>query len=132
MCSTTVGKDEFSSPLESSYPRVKANDATDWGIQPIIGKYKNADLEGDFEQGLTPQFAVNEGNYPYAPMGSSNDRLIAKALGIIDPGMAAQLNKQMSLHPHRSAVRELKEANDRLQNPYRPLEVTPLDRKSVG
>src|SRR5690606_29301376 len=55
--STTVGKDEFSSSFESSSPRLKANDDTDWGIQPIIGKYKNANLEGDFEEGLTPQYA---------------------------------------------------------------------------
>lgn len=123
--STTVGKDEFSAPFESSSPRLKANDDTDWGIQPIIGKYKNADLEGDFEQGLTPQFAINEANYPYAPMGSSEDRLILKALSIIDPSMAAQLSKQMSRQPRQPGARELKEVNDRLQKPYRPLEVTP-------
>lgn len=124
--SATVGKDEFSAPFESSSPRLKANDDTDWGIQPIIGKYKNADLEGDFEQGLTPQFAVNEGNYPYAPMGSSEDRLIARALSLIDPSMAAQLSKQMSRQPRHSAPRELKEVKHRLERPHKPLEMIPL------
>lgn len=130
--STTIGKDEFSTTFESSSPRLKANDETDWGIQPIIGKYKNADLAGDFENGLVPQHVVNEKNFPYAPMGSSQDRLIAKALGLIDPGMAAQLNKQMSLQPRRTTARELKEVNARLQKPSRPLEVTPApSRKPV-
>lgn len=123
--SKTVGKDEFSAPFESSSPRLKANDKTDWGIQPIIGKYKNADGEGDFEQGLTPQYAVNEANFPYVPMGSPEDRLIASALSIIDPAMATQLNKQMSMQRPRSSTREMKEVNDRLQKPYRPLEITP-------
>ncbi|HWK99355.1 MAG TPA: S41 family peptidase [Parapedobacter sp.] len=127
--SITVGKDEFSSAFESSSPRLKANDDTDWGIQPIIGKYKNADLEGDFEAGLRPQYAVRESNYPYAPMGSSEDRLIARALSIIDPSMTAQLSKQMSLQPRHTGARELKEVNDKLLKPYRPLEVTPLPKR---
>lgn len=123
--SQTVGKDEFSASFESSSSRLKANDETDWGIQPIIGKYKNANGEGDFEQGLTPQHTVDEANYPYAPMGSSEDHLIAKALSIIDPTMAAQLNKQMGLQRQHIAPHALKEVNDRLQKPYRPLEITP-------
>ncbi|MGV3763626.1 S41 family peptidase [Parapedobacter sp.] len=127
--STTIGKDEFSSPFESSSPRLKANDDTDWGIQPIIGKYKNANLEGDFEAGLKPQYDVLESNYPYVPMGSSEDHLVATALAIIDPNMAAQLNKQMSLQPHRTGGRALKEVNDQLQKPYKPLEVTPLHER---
>lgn len=128
--SKTVGKDEFSASFESSSSRLKANDETDWGIQPIIGKYKNANGEGDFEQGLTPQYDIHETNYPYAPMGSPEDRLIATALSIIDPTMTAQLNKQMSLQRQRTTTRELKEVNDRLQKPYRPLEITPAPSRA--
>ena len=127
---TTVGKDEFSTLFESSSPRLKEKDETDWGIQPIVGKYKNANGEGDFEQGLVPQHFVNEVNYPYAPMGSIEDRLVAKALSIIDPSMVAQLHRQMDLQQQSrtATVRELEEINKGLMK-MRPLEVTPLHKR---
>lgn len=128
----TVGKDEFSIMWESSSPRLKANDETDWGIQPIVGKYKNANGEGDFERGLIPQYAANEANYPYAPMGSAQDRLIAAALGIIDPTIANQLKLEMGVHAQKKRVaRELTGFNDPAVRP-RPVQSIPLqDRKPI-
>ncbi len=121
--STTVGKDDASITLSNSSPRFSGDN--DWGIQPIILKYKNRDGEGNFVNGLTPTYEVSE-SLPYAPMGHGTDPLIAKALSIIDPSLQAIYNQQMSVDRMREAqydLRELKEFNRQLSDP-RPLDVT--------
>ncbi len=118
----TTGKDEASITISNSSSRFK--DETDWGIQPIVLKYRNRDGVGDFVAGLTPTYSVQE-RVPYAPMGSSDDPLIARALGIIDPSMQAALNRQMSIRGARAVPPSslLEAFNKGLSDP-RPLDVT--------
>lgn len=120
---TTYGKDDASITISNSSSRFTGDN--DWGIQPIVLKYKNRDGGGGFVNGLVPTHEVSE-VVPLAPMGSSNDPLIAKALGIIDPGMQAFLDRQMSL----SGANRLGFDQERLTAPAghrldpRPLDVT--------
>lgn len=120
--STTYGKDEASTTFVNSSPEFEGEN--DWGIQPIILKYKNKDGVGDFEAGLEPLFQVVE-TIPFAPMGSSSDPLIAKALEIIDPSMQASLQRQMDItrRRHPSRLELLEKSNKNLSNP-KPLDIT--------
>jgi Periplasmic protease len=122
--STTVGKDEASITIENSSPRFQGED--DWGIQPIVLKYKNRNGEGDFHDGIIPQYPVSE-TVPFAPMGSAEDPLIATAMGIIDPGMQALLKRQMDVDKARwpAQAEQLEKANEELIKP-RPVDVTDL------
>lgn len=120
--STTYGKDEASVTFENSSPAFEGEN--DWGIQPIVLKYKNKDGVGDFGAGLNPTYQVRE-TVPFAPMGSNSDPLIARALEIIDPGMQAALQRQMEINRRRqpAGLKLLEEASKDLSNP-RPLDVT--------
>jgi len=123
---TTYGKDAGSITFENSSPKFAG--ANDWGIQPIVLKYKNKDGGGDFVTGLVPDHVVKE-TVPFAPMGSSSDPLIGKALGIIDPSMQTTAQRQMRTVDGRrspaTALSLLEKANRDLFNP-RPLDVTEL------
>lgn len=120
---TTVGKDDASITLSNSSSRFSGEN--DWGIQPIVIKYKNSNGVGDFVNGLTPTHAVDE-TIPYAPMGAGTDPLIAKALSLIDPSLQALYHQQMSVNRMRETqygIAELDAVNRKLQDP-RPLDVT--------
>jgi len=118
----TYGKDEASYTFENSSPKFEGEN--DWGIQPIILKYKNKDGGGNFVNGLTPDYQISE-TVPFAPMGSRSDPLIATALGVIDPSMQVEMQRQMDIGRRRQlpGVKLLDEANKDLSNP-RPLDVT--------
>jgi len=91
---TTVGKNEGSITIidERTPPEIE------WGIQPIIVKLANKAGFGDYPDGLEPQHEVDEWDYlPWAPIGSSDDPLLAKALGLIDPSMQPIAAKTMGL-----------------------------------
>lgn len=84
---TTMGKNEGSitiDPMDKDF-NPKGLDI-DWGIQPIIMKLANNKDFGDYHEGLVPDFLIEE-RPPFAPLGSANDPLVARALAIIDPGM---------------------------------------------
>lgn len=120
---TTVGKDDASITISNSSPRFSGDN--DWGIQPIVLKYKNRNGEGDFVNGLTPTHQVDE-TVPFAPMGAGTDPLIAKALSIIDPALQAIHNRQMGINRLRETqygISQLDEYNRSLSDP-RPLDVT--------
>ncbi|MBK1441376.1 hypothetical protein JHJ32_15355 [Parapedobacter sp. ISTM3] len=119
---TTRGKDDASITIVNSSPRFKGEN--DWGIQPIVLKYKNRNGEGNFVNGLTPTYEVVE-TVPFAPMGSAEDPLIGSALGIIDPSMRSTLSRQMSVQRQRLAAGfgELSRMNEKVSNIV-PLDVT--------
>ncbi len=120
---TTVGKDDASITISNSSSRFSGEN--DWGIQPIVLKYKNRNGEGNFVDGLTPTHAVNE-TVPFAPMGAGTDPLIAKALSLIDPTLQAIYSRQMSAGRAREnqyGIGLLEEYNRSLDDP-RPLDVT--------
>jgi len=83
---TTYGKNEGSITIEDDDD---APPKIEWAIQPIILKLANSEGFGDYPNGLVPDFVVEE-SLPLQPLGSKNDPLIAKALGLIDPSMAIQ------------------------------------------
>lgn len=90
----TVGKNEGSITIldEREPPEIE------WGIQPIIVKLANRDGFGDYPLGLEPQYKVDEWDYlPWAPIGSLEDPLLAKALGLIDPNMQPVAARTMGL-----------------------------------
>ncbi|PPL00668.1 S41 family peptidase [Parapedobacter indicus] len=91
---TTVGKNEGSITIidEREPPEIE------WGIQPIIVKLANKNGFGDYPNGLDPQYEVDEWDYlPWAPIGSLDDPLLAKALGLIDPRMQPIAAKTMGV-----------------------------------
>lgn len=56
-----------------------------WILLPITYNLANANGEGDYAQGLTPQYQVNEMSYhPLSPIGNTADPLIAKAISILN------------------------------------------------
>jgi carboxyl-terminal processing protease len=119
---TTSGKDQGSYTIENRSPRFQGEDA--WGIQPIVFKYKNALGQGDFTDGIAPQYRVLEG-FPLMSMGNVNDPLIAKAIQLIDPSFTSHLQKEMSVRAGRRAVvyPELTKENLR-HHPIRPIDGT--------
>lgn len=119
----TVGKDDASITISNSSSRFSGEN--DWGIQPIVLKYKNRNGEGDFVTGLRPMHEVTE-SVPFAPMGSGTDPLIARALSLIDPALQAIYNRQMSVGQARESeygISLLEEYNRSIEQP-RPLDVT--------
>lgn len=79
----TVGKNQASRTI---YDQRKPERIT-WAIQPIMFKLANKDGFGDYESGLSPQYAVNELDQPLYPLGDTRDPLFIKALSLIDGGM---------------------------------------------
>ncbi len=91
---TTVGKNEGSVTIvdERDPPEIE------WGIQPIIVKLANKNGFGDYPDGLAPQYEIDEWDYlPWAPIGSMEDPLLAKAIGLIDPSMQPMATKAMEM-----------------------------------
>lgn len=82
----TMGKNEGSLTIKDERtPR-----QIDWAIQPIVVKLADKNGEGDYDTGLRPDYEVDEFSVlPFLPHGSEEDPLIAKALQLIDPSMAA-------------------------------------------
>ncbi len=89
---TTVGKNEGAIPIvDKRDPR-----QIEWGIQPIIVKIANKNGFGDYPEGLNPQYEINEWDYlPWAPIGSLDDPLLARAMSIIDPSLQPIAAKTM-------------------------------------
>jgi len=81
---TTVGKNEGSVTIvDERNPR-----QIEWGIQPIIVKLANKAGFGDYPDGLEPQYEIDEWDYlPWAPVGSLDDPLLARAISLIDPSV---------------------------------------------
>lgn len=89
---TTLGKNQGSITIvDESKPR-----KIHWGMQPIVILLANKNSEGDYYNGLLPQFELNENSVlPYKPLGDPTDPLLAKALSVIDPALQAKYNLMM-------------------------------------
>jgi len=56
-----------------------------WTLMPISYNLANANGEGGYTQGITPQYVVDElSKQPLAPIGDNTDPLIAKAIDILN------------------------------------------------
>ncbi|WP_028295265.1 S41 family peptidase [Olivibacter sitiensis] len=101
---TTVGKNEGSFLIKDRRtPR-----QIEWGIQPIVLKIANSNGYGDYPNGLSPTYDVDEWDVlPFVELGSASDPLVAKALSLIDPSMAsaATSSKVMSIRSRTTSER---------------------------
>jgi len=127
---TTVGKNEGSITIvdERDPPQ------TEWGIQPIIVKLANKNGFGDYPNGLEPQHEIDEWDYlPWAPIGSLEDPLLAKAMGLIDPSIQPIAAKTMSIKAQTArklqAVR-VEGFEDKLNKPV-PVDIGNRMKKSI-
>jgi C-terminal processing protease CtpA/Prc len=76
----TLGKDEAGFKIEDARQPRQVN----WVLAPTIYKLFNARNEGNYDQGIAPDHAVNElDHFPLLPVGEPADPLIAKALQLI-------------------------------------------------
>lgn len=94
---TTLGKNEGSITIEDTRkPRV-----INWALQPIIVKLADKNGDGDYDQGLIPDYQVDETDVlPLLPIGSEDDPLVAKALSLIDPIASPQVRaRTMAIPP---------------------------------
>ena len=77
----TLGKDMASLAIEDERQPPIMTDIT---IYPMVFKLYNAQGNGDYAQGLIPNYSVYEtDNLPLKPLGSTEDPLIRKAMEII-------------------------------------------------
>lgn len=76
----TAGKDKGAVIIEDTRtPR-----RIPWVIVPLTYRLANANGEGNYDKGITPQYLVDEmGSLPLLPIGDPKDPLIAKALALI-------------------------------------------------
>ncbi len=104
---TTRGKNEGSITIEDTRkPRV-----INWALQPIIVKLADKNGEGDYDQGLIPDYEIDEADFlPLSPIGSEEDPLIAKALSLIDP-VASPQARTMTFAP-RSLLQKVSFAGE--------------------
>lgn len=76
----TLGKDMAGFPIDD---RRKPKKIT-WQLHPVIYKVFNADGNGGYVNGISPQFAVNEFNtLPLLPLGDPDETLVSYVLGKI-------------------------------------------------
>ncbi|SDQ04036.1 C-terminal processing protease CtpA/Prc, contains a PDZ domain [Chryseobacterium soldanellicola] len=76
----TLGKDMAGFPIEDKRKPKKIS----WQIHPVIYKVLNANGEGGYSNGISPQITVNEYMMlPLLPLGDSNETLLSSALNKI-------------------------------------------------
>jgi len=101
---TTRGKNEGSITIEDTRtPRV-----INWALQPIIVKLADKNGEGDYDQGLIPDYEIDETDVlPLLPIGSKEDPLVAKALNLIDPVASSQARTRTMAITPRSLLQKV-------------------------
>lgn len=82
---TTVGKFEASRTLYDSpnYNKSNANIGHTYALQPLISKLENANGNGDYAEGLIPQFQKTEDFRDAKAFGDTSESLLSEALSII-------------------------------------------------
>lgn len=76
----TLGKDMAGFSIEDKRQPKKIT----WQIHPVIYKVFNANGEGGYVNGISPQFTVNEfNNLPLLPLGDPNETLLSHVLSKI-------------------------------------------------
>lgn len=98
---TTVGKDKGAVIIKD----MRSPRRIPWVIQPITYRLSNASGNGNYTQGITPQYRVDEmSSLPLLPLGDASDPLIAKALAIISGnGRAAAETSTVTRHIYDAA-----------------------------
>lgn len=93
---TTVGKDKGAVIVKD----MRSPRRIPWVIQPITYRLSNASGNGNYTQGIVPQYMIDEmSRQPLLPLGDVNDPLVAKALAIINGGGRASVeNAPVSRH----------------------------------
>ncbi|MGE4514010.1 MAG: S41 family peptidase [Chryseobacterium sp.] len=77
---TTLGKDMAGFVIEDKRKPKKIT----WQIHPVIYKVFNAQGEGNYSNGITPQLQVNEfKNLPLSPLGDPDEVLLSSVLNTI-------------------------------------------------
>lgn len=121
----TVGKNEGSITIvdERTPRQIK------WGIQPIVVKLANKAGFGDYPDGLTPHYRINEWNYlPWAPIGSTDDPLLAQALALIDPALQPVAQRTMQMKSTITRALRVSEVPGFVDRHTRPMPVDIGDR----
>lgn len=126
---TTMGKNEGSITIEDERePRV-----IDWAIQPIIVKLANSEGKGEYEEGLIPDYEVDENDVlPFLPLGSPQDPLVARALTFIDPTMAGgQFSRAAKAAERSISFTEIGQFNEKFTRPLPILIDETIDKKRL-
>lgn len=80
-----------------------------WILQPITYRLANAKGEGNYTQGIAPQYVVDEmGRQPLTALGDVNDPLVAKALALIS-GNGRTSNTEHTVRMYYEATPQAKE-----------------------
>ena len=74
-----------------------------WAMQPIVIKYSNADGFTDFQNGIAPDFEVDDYLPTAKPFGSLEDPLLAKALEEIT-GVSPLVKKSVGPEVHFNSI----------------------------
>ncbi|TCS85217.1 C-terminal processing protease CtpA/Prc [Anseongella ginsenosidimutans] len=93
----TVGKNVASTTITDQRRNIPENERIKYGLQPIIYKIYNSQMESDFEEGFEPDINVEEN---FAPFGDMNESFLSAALSEISGGVvtAESLRKLATQH----------------------------------
>lgn len=74
------------------------NKEYNFSIWPVVAYVFNADNQGDYYEGITPQHVLNEKDYtrPWYPLGDTREYLLEKALTLISTGNLPAENAKVS------------------------------------
>ncbi|NML36584.1 hypothetical protein HHL17_05180 [Chitinophaga sp. G-6-1-13] len=91
---TTVGKDKGAILVKD----MRSPRRIPWVIQPLTYRLSNANGNGNYTQGIAPQYPVDEmSRQPLLPLGDANDPLVAKALSVIAGNVRASVESNNTL-----------------------------------
>jgi carboxyl-terminal processing protease len=74
------------------------DDNEEWAIMPVVMKYLNADGYTDFEDGLTPDYEIDDDLLSALQFGDVSDPILAKAIELAT-GKSARSDKSVSVKP---------------------------------
>src|SRR5690606_11939938 len=87
----------------------RSTKAAQWEIHPIIYKLFNAEHQGNYSDGITPDHGVDElASLPLRPIGDENDPLTARAISLLTGRVANSQNRTTS----RTLQSEIKKLTD--------------------
>lgn len=120
---TTTGKSEFSYTLvddpEAAFlynPEREQfiNPDNQWALQPLIGKNANADGFSGYENGLIPDFEIEEDIENLGVLGDESERMLAFTLSIISGDTAKQSFKDVVSVEYLTNSKIFKPAGDNM------------------
>lgn len=74
------------------------NDTYGYTLWPVVAYVFNANNEGDYSEGITPRYPLNEDDYskPWYPLGDTQEILLKNTLSLITTGSILELNQVTS------------------------------------